>query len=58
MMKDCLLEVHPSWINQFSVATSEPVILPKMYKDFEGVFSVENVDHISSHKDYDYVINP
>ncbi len=29
-----------------------------MYKDFEGVFSVENVDHISSHKDYDYVINP
>lgn len=43
IIENCLLEIHLSQIAQISVATTEPIILPKAYKDFENVFLTKNI---------------
>ena len=57
MIKDCLLQVHPSQMAQISSATAKPVTISKVYKDFENVFSTEKADHLPLYKDHDHAID-
>ena len=57
MVEDGPPHVHPSRIAQISTTTSQPVILPEAYKDFEDVFSIKNAGHLAPHEDHDHAID-
>ena len=57
MIESCPLEVHPSRIAQIAAATTEPVIIPEAYKDFEDVFSTKNASQLPPHEDHDHAID-
>ena len=42
---------------QVSAATAEPIVLPKVYKNFEDVFSAQNASHLPPHKNHDHAID-
>ena len=54
MVEDDPSHIHPFRIAQISTTTSQLVILPKAYKDFEDIFSITNAGHLASHKDHNY----
>lgn len=46
-----------SQIVQISSTSAEPMTIPKAYKDFENVISIQNTSYLPMYKDYDYAID-
>ena len=44
-------------MTQISAATAKTVTLPKVYNDFEDVFSTDNASHLPLHEDHDHAID-
>lgn len=58
MIEGSPLEMHLSQRAQISSIAAETVTLPKNYKNFKDVFSVENAGHLPLYKDHYHAIHP